>query len=87
MKKEYLKELTEACLQNNDNECDLVQVDDTVKYLPNSIQLYINSGGLYLAEPGLTAGWLAGSLADEIWARLEILNACCRLKYSIFCFL
>ena len=39
MKKEYLKELTEACLQNNDNECDLVQVDDTVKYLPNSIQL------------------------------------------------
>ena len=49
------------------------------------------SGGLYLAEPGLTAGWLAGRqagwLADKIWARLEILNACCRLKYSIFCFL
>ena len=31
-------------------------------------------------------GRLAGSLADEIWARLEIFNACCRLKYSIFRF-
>ena len=38
MKKEYLKELIEACLQNNDNECDLVQVDDTVKYV--STKLY-----------------------------------------------
>ena len=40
------------------------------------------SGGLYLVEPGLTAG----RLADEIWARLEILKACCRLKNSIFRF-
>ena len=28
----------------------------------------------------------AGSLADKIWARLEILKACSRLKYSIFRF-
>ena len=40
------------------------------------------SGGLHLAEPGLTAGWLA----DEIWARLQILKACCSSKYSIFRF-
>ena len=48
-------------------------------------RLYITcekSGGLHLAEPGLTAG----RLADEIWARLEILKACCRSKNSIFCF-
>ena len=64
-----------------------------IEKFENRTRLYITcekSGGLYLAEPGLTAGWLAGwqagSLADEIWARLEILNACCRLKYSIFRF-
>jgi len=28
----------------------------------------------------------AGSLADEIWVRIGILKACCRLKYSIFYF-
>ena len=36
----------------------------------NGTQLYITcekSGGLHLAEPGLTAG----RPADEIWARLE----------------
>ena len=62
-----------------------------IEKFENLAQLCINcekSGGLHLAEPGLTAGWLAGwlagSLADEIWARLEILNACCR---SIVCFL
>ena len=41
----------------------------------NWTRLYITcekSGGLDLAEPGLTAGRLAGRLADEIWARLEI---------------
>ena len=57
-----------------------------IEKFKNLARLYINcekSGGLYLVEPGLAAGWLA----DEIWARLEILNACCRLKYSIFCFL
>ena len=51
----------------------------------NGTQLYITcekSGGLHLAEPGLMAGWLA----DEIWARLEILKACCRSKNSIFRF-
>ena len=51
----------------------------------NGMRLYITcekSGGLHLAEPGLTAGWQA----DKIWARLEILKACCRLKNSIFRF-
>ena len=31
------------------------------------------SGGLHLAEPGLTAGWLAG-LQNLNWVRLEILK-------------
>ena len=31
-------------------------------------------------------GSYAGRLADEIWARLEILKACYRLKYLIFSF-
>ena len=34
-----------------------------IEKFENSAGLYINcenSGGLYLAEPGLTAGWLAG---------------------------
>ena len=56
-----------------------------IEKFENLARLYINcekSGGLYLAEPGVTAGWLA----DEILARLEILNACYRSKYSIFCF-
>ena len=59
----------------------------------NGMRLYITceeSRGLHLAEPGLTAGWqagwLAGWLADEIWARLEILKACCRSKNLIFRF-
>ena len=29
---------------------------------------------------------MVGRQANEIWARLEILKACCRLKYSIFRF-
>ena len=41
-------------------------------------------------EPDIIAcwqvDWLTGWLADEIWVRLEILKACCRSKYSIFCF-
>ena len=44
-----------------------------IEKFENLARLYINcekSGGLYLAEPGLTAGWLA----DKTWARLEILN-------------
>ena len=51
----------------------------------NGTRLYITcekSGGLHLAEPGLTAGWLT----DEIWVRLKILKACCRSKNSIFRF-
>ena len=49
-----------------------------IEKFENRTRLYITcgkSGGLYLAEPSLMAGWLAGSLADEIWARLEIFNA------------
>ena len=42
------------------------------------------SGGLHLAEPGLMVG--SCSLANKIWARLEILKARCRFKYSIFHF-
>ena len=56
----------------------------------NGTRLYITCqefGGLHLAEPGLTAGWLAGWLADEIWARLEISKACCRSKNSIIRFI
>ena len=55
----------------------------------NRMQLYATcekSGGLHLAEPGLTVGWQAGRLADKIWTRFEILKACCRSKYSIFRF-
>ena len=62
-----------------------VDKSSVIEKFKNPMQLYINCekfGGLYLAEPGLMAGWLAG----EIWVRLEILKACCRLKYSIFRF-
>ena len=56
-----------------------------IEKIVNQTRLYTNcekSGGLHLAEPGLMAGWLA----DEIWARLEILKAFCRSKYLIFYF-
>ena len=60
-----------------------------IKKFVNGMRLYITcekSGGLHLAEPGLMAGWQAGRQANEIWARLEILKACCRSKNSIFRF-
>ena len=60
-----------------------------IEIFVNSARLYITSersGSLHLVEPGLTAGRQAGSLADEIWARLEILKACNRSKYWIFRF-
>ena len=47
----------------------------------NRMQLYSTcerSGGVHLAKPGHTAGWLA----DEIWARLEILKAFMRYVYK-----
>ena len=47
-----------------------------IEKFENPTRLYINcekSGGLYLAELSLTAGWLA----DEIWARFEILKTYC----------
>ena len=41
-------------------------------------------------EPGLMAGRQSvrpsSRPADKIWMRLEILKACCTLKYSIFHF-
>ena len=55
--------------------------------LPLSCEI---SGALHLAQPGLTAGWLAGRqagwLADEIQADFEIFKIGCRLKYSSFRF-
>ena len=49
-----------------------------IKKFVNRTRLYANcekSGSLHLVEPGLMAGWLAVHLADEIWARLEILKS------------
>ena len=63
--------------------------------LPLSCEI---SEALYLAQPGLTAGWLAGWQvgwlagrqagwqADEIQADFEIFKIGCRLKYSSFRF-
>ena len=59
--------------------------------LPLSCEI---SGALHLAQPGLTAGWLAGRqagrqagwLADEIQVDFENFKIGCRLKYSSFCF-
>ena len=39
------------------------------------------SGALNLAQPGLTAGWQAGRLADEIQVNFEIFKVGCRSKY------
>ena len=43
------------------------------------------SGALHLAQPGFTAGrlagWQAGRLADEIQVNFEILKVGCRSKY------
>ena len=45
-----------------------------------------SSEALHLAQPGLTAGWLAGRLAgrqaDEIQMNFEIFKVGCRSKYS-----
>ena len=52
-----------------------------IKRFVNRTRLYIACGksvDLHLVELDLTAGRLA---ADEIWAKLEILKACCRSKY------
>ena len=40
------------------------------------------SGAVHLAQPGLTAGWLA----DEIQVNFEIFKVGCRSKYSTCCF-
>ena len=56
--------------------------------LPLSCEI---SGALHLAQPGLTAGrlagWLAGRLADQIQVYFEIFKIGCRLKYSSFRFI
>ena len=44
------------------------------------------SVALHLAQPGLTAGRLAGRLADEIQVNFEIFKVGCRSKYSTCCF-
>ena len=65
-----------------DGAVDISLVDRKIR---NWTQLYATcekSGALHLVEHSLTAGWVA----DEIWSRLEILKAFCRLEYSIFCF-
>ena len=51
--------------------------------LPLSCEI---SGALHLAQPGLTAGWLAGWQADEIQVDFEIFKIGCGLKYSSFRF-
>ena len=51
--------------------------------LPLSCEI---SGALHLAQPGLTAGRLAGRQADEIQVAFENFKIGCRLKYSSFCF-
>ena len=55
---------------------------ERIKKFVNPMQLHITcekSGGLHLAEPGLTAG----RQAEKIWVMLENLTVCCR---PIFCF-
>ena len=44
------------------------------------------SGALHLAQPGLTAGWQAGWLADEIQLIFENFKIHYRSKVSTFCF-
>ena len=44
------------------------------------------SGALHLAQLGLTAGWLAGRLADEIQLIFENFKIHYRLKASTFRF-
>ena len=44
------------------------------------------SGALHLAQPGLTAGWLAGWLADEIQSIFENFKIHYRSKVSTFRF-
>ena len=53
---------------------------------PSSLSCEI-SGDLHLAQPGLTAGRLAGSQADKIQVNFKIFKIGCRLKYSSFRFI
>ena len=51
--------------------------------LPLSCEI---SGAIHLAQPGLTAGRLAGRQADEIQVNFGNFKIGCRLKYSCFRF-
>ena len=63
-----------------DGAVDKSSADREICKLDATVRNCEKSGGLQL-HPGLTAGRLVGC---EIWARLEILKACYRSKYSIF---
>ena len=55
-----------------------------IEIFVNLARLYATSersGGLYLRSGTGSYGRQSGNLADEIWARLEILKACSRSKY------
>ena len=49
--------------------------------LPLSCEISV---ALHLAEPGLTAGWQAGWLADELQVNFKILKISCRLNIRVF---
>ena len=51
-----------------------------IEKFENPTLLYV-TGGLYLVKLGLTVGW-----QTKFGRGLDIIKACCRLKYSIFCF-
>ena len=40
------------------------------------------SGAVYLAQPGLTAGWLAGCAGRRNTGEFRNFKVCCRSKYS-----
>ena len=52
--------------------------------LPLSCEI---SEALHLVQPGLTAGWQAGRLADEIQVNFENFKIGCRPNHSSFCFI
>ena len=54
-----------------------------VNPLPSPLSCEI-CAALHLAQLGLTAGWLAGRLADKIQADFKIFKIGCRQKYSSF---
>ena len=43
-----------------------------------------STGTIHLVLVGLTAGWVAGWLADEMWVEVEFFEICYRLNYLDF---